>query len=141
MRSVLQDHRPAVGAASIDDTGPGEYGGMDYGLDEFGERCRANVHAVGPKTPRRRGGIGGGECWRSRGSGDADGSELNWTNGGRSDRERTNSGLRSRDVCDSERRSGSYTRTGLPIEIERRDHVWVEVCRRRIRKGRGDIYI
>jgi len=29
--------------------------------------------------------------------------------------------------------------TGLPIETERWDHVWVEICRGRIPKGRGDI--
>jgi hypothetical protein len=40
--------------------------------------------------------------------------------------------LRSGDVCDSSRRSGSYTGTDLPIEIERGDHVWVEVYRGRI---------
>lgn len=76
---------------------------------------------------------------RSRGSINADGSGRNWTNGGGCDRERTNGGLRSGDVCDSVRRSGNYARTDLPIEIERRDHVWVEICRGRIPKWRSDI--
>jgi hypothetical protein len=127
-----------VPPASINDPGPGEYGRMGEGLDESRKRCRADVYAIAPKTGGRRGGFGSGECWRSGGSIDSDGSERNWTNGGSCDRERTNSGPRSGDVCDSEWRSGSYTWTDLPIEIERGNHVWVEVCRRRIRKGRGD---
>src|SRR5215470_8926308 len=111
MRSVLPDfHTCRIGygpPTSIDDAGPGEYGRMEGGLDESCKRCRADVYAIPPKTAGRRGGIGGGECWRRRGSINADGSERNWSNGGSCDRERTNGGLRSGDVFDSERRSGS----------------------------------